>query len=131
MNQDTTFVYTYSAKENKEVEEIRKKYLPKGESKLEELRRLDRKVQNAGMIESLSTGIFGSLIFGLGLCLVMQVIGNGAWWMAIGLLLMGISTCTMLVAYPIYRRLFEKTKRKLVPRILELSDALSGEKNIF
>ena len=33
MNQDTTFVYRYSAKENKEVQEIRRKYLPPAESK--------------------------------------------------------------------------------------------------
>ena len=34
---DTTFSYRYSAKENKEVQEIRRKYLPREESKLEEL----------------------------------------------------------------------------------------------
>ena len=38
MNQETTFIYNYSAKENKEVQEIRNKYLPREESKLEELK---------------------------------------------------------------------------------------------
>lgn len=41
MNQENTFTYKYSAKENKEVQEIRKKYLPQSESKLDELKRLD------------------------------------------------------------------------------------------
>ena len=34
MNQDTTFIYKYSVKENKEVQEIRNKYLPREESKV-------------------------------------------------------------------------------------------------
>ena len=36
MNQENTFSYEYSAKENKEIQEIRKKYLPQSESKLED-----------------------------------------------------------------------------------------------
>lgn len=87
MNQEITFRYDYSAKENIEVQKIRKKYLPQCESKLEELKRLDRTVQNSGMIESLCVGIGGLLIFGLGLCLVMQVIGNGALIAIVGILL--------------------------------------------
>ena len=73
MNQETTFIYNYSAKENKEVQEIRSKYLPREESKLEELKRLDYTVQNSGMIESLCAGIGGILMFGLGLCLLLSV----------------------------------------------------------
>lgn len=53
ISQDNTFSYKYSAVENKEIQEIRKKYLPQSESKLEELKRLDMQVQNAGMAESL------------------------------------------------------------------------------
>jgi len=51
MEKDITFIYSYSAKENKEVQEIRKKYLPQEESKLDELRRLDSAVQTSGMME--------------------------------------------------------------------------------
>lgn len=71
MNQDTTFSYKYSAKENREIQEIRKKYLQQGESKMEELKRLDRYVQSAGTLESLCVGIGGALVFGLGMCLAM------------------------------------------------------------
>ena len=42
MDSNITFSYKYSAKDNKEIQEIRKKYLPKTESKLEELKRLER-----------------------------------------------------------------------------------------
>ena len=41
-NKEETFEYTYSAKQQQEIENIRKKYLPKEEDKMEQLRRLDR-----------------------------------------------------------------------------------------
>ena len=128
MNQDTTFIYCYSAKENKEIQEIRNKYLPREESKLEQLKRLDSTVQNSGIVESLCLGIGGALIFGLGLCLAMQVIASGLIFRMIGILVGIAGIAVMLAAYPIYRKIFNKTKAKLAPRILELSAELSGEK---
>lgn len=38
--ENNSFEYTYSAKRQQEVEEIRKAYLPKEEDKMEQLRRL-------------------------------------------------------------------------------------------
>ena len=129
MNQETTFIYNYSAKENKEVQEIRQKYLPREESKFEELKRLDYTVQNSGMMESLCAGIGGALVFGLGLCLAMQVIGSGIFLIALGVLLGIIGMGGMLAAYPVYRKVFDKTKQKLAPRILELTAELSKTSN--
>lgn len=65
MEKETSFSYSYSAKENKEVQEIRKKYLPQGESKMDELKRFDYTVQTSGIMESFCAGISGALIFGL------------------------------------------------------------------
>ena len=129
MNQDTTFIYRYSAKENMEVQEIRKKYLPREESKFEELKRLDYTVQNSGMMESLCAGIGGALVFGLGMCLAMQVIGSGVFLIALGVLLGIIGMGGMLATYPVYRKVFDKTKQKLAPRILELTAELSKTSN--
>ena len=129
MNQDTTFIYRYSAKENKEVQEIRRKYLPREESKLEELKRLDDMVQNSGTPESLCFGIGGVLIFGLGLCLAMQVIGSGIFAIALGVLLGIVGMVSMIVAYPIYRKVFTNAKTKYAPRILELTAELTSGKN--
>ena len=122
------FTYSYSAKENTEVQAIRKKYLPREESKLEELRRLDETVQASGMVESLSVGIGGALIFGLGMCLAMQVIGSGIVMMILGILIGIVGMIGMLVAYPVYRKVFNQTKEKYTPRILELTTELTGEK---
>lgn len=128
MNQET-FTYSYSAKRNSEVLEIRKKYLPQEESKLEELKRLDNTVQTSGMTESLSAGIGGALVFGLGLCLAMQVIGSGVIIVILGVLLGIVGIAGMLVAYPVYRRVFDNTKQKFTPRILELTAELSKTSN--
>ncbi len=126
---DTAFIYRYSAKENKEVQEIRKKYLPREESKFEEPKRLDYTVQTSGMMESLCAGIGGALVFGLGMCLAMQVIGSGVILIALGVLLGIIGMAGMLAAYPVYRKVFDKPKQKLAPRILELTAEIAGEKN--
>lgn len=125
MKEETTFNYKYSAKENKEIQEIRNHYIPQSESKLEELKRLDSCVQSSGMVQSLSTGLLGILIFGLGLCLAMQILGNGAFFMILGLLLAIVGSIAMFAAYPIYRTVYEKTKAELTPRILELASELS------
>ena len=126
--QKDIFTYSYSAKENAEVQAIRKKYLPKSESKLEELKRLDEMVQASGMAESLSAGIGGALILGLGMCLAMQVIGSGIVMMVLGVLIGIAGIVGMLVAYPVYRKIFKRTKEKYAPRILELTAELTGEK---
>ena len=123
MNQNT-FHYTYSAACNQEVLNIRKKYLPQPESKLEELKRLDKTVQNSGVMESLSAGIGGCIIFGLGLCLAMEVIGSMVW---LGIIIGLIGAAGMLLAYPLYRKRFAKAKAQHTPRILELANELSSQ----
>ena len=127
ISQDNTFSYKYSAVENKEIQEIRKRYLPQSESKLEELKRLDMQVQNAGMVESLCIGIISSLVFGLGMCLAMQIIGTGIGMMVLGIVIGIIGMAGILVAYPVCRRKQRKAKEHLSPRILELTEELYQE----
>ena len=125
---ENTFRYKYSAKENSEIQEIRKKYLPKSESKLEELKRLDSAVEIAGTLEALCAGIGGALIFGLGLCLTMQILGSGIFMMVIGILLGIVGITGMLAVYPVYRKVYAKTKQQHTPRILELTAEFCSEK---
>ena len=123
MTNENTFQYTYSAPENQEVLNIRKKYLPREETKMEELMRLDHQVQSSGVMEALCAGIGGALVFGLGMCLAMKVIGNAMW---LGILIGLIGTAGMLIAYPVYRKIFAKAKNEHTPRILELTAELTG-----
>ena len=119
--ENNPFTYNYSAVRNKEVESIRRKYLPEEESKLETLKRLDYKVQSAGMLESLCIGIIGALVFGIGMCFFLEVFAGEAWLTAI---LMICGTLLMIPAYPIYRRIARKTKAELTPEILRLSEEI-------
>lgn len=115
------FSYRYSAIENKEVQEIRKKYLPQDESKMDELKRLDRYVQVAGQLPSLTVGIIGCFVFGLGLCLAMQNFGES---ILLGVLLGIIGSVGMITAYPIFCSVSQKAKAEYTPRILKLTDEL-------
>jgi len=122
--ENNTFSYNYSAARNKEVESIRKKYMPKEESKLKRLKRLDLHVQMAGTIESLCFGILGALVFGIGMCFFLDVFAGAAWFSA---LFMVIGTLIMIPAYPIYRRIALKTKAELAPEILRLSEEILNQ----
>ena len=125
--ENNTFSYNYSAVRNKEVENIRKKYMPHEESKLERLKKLDLRVQMAGTIESLCFGIVGALVFGIGMCFFLDVFAGASWLSA---LFMVIGSLIMIPAYPIYRRIARKTKTELTPEILRLSEEImSSSKN--
>lgn len=119
--ESNTFSYNYSATRNKEVENIRRKYMPEEESKIEKLKRLDLRVQMAGTIESLCLGIIGALVFGIGMCLFLDVFPGAEWLTAI---LMVCGTLLMIPAYPIYKQIASKTKAQLTPEILRLSEEI-------
>lgn len=127
MNHNTTFSYRYSAQENEEILAIRNKYLPQSESKLDELKRLDKEVQKSGVVEGLTVGIVGLLIFGLGMSFSMQVLGNGIMFIILGVLIAVVGAGVMVAAYMVYRRIYRKTREKYTLRILELAEELAGE----
>ena len=117
-----TFEYTYSAKQQAEIEQIRRKYLPKEEDKMELLRKLDRDATKPGTIWSIAVGVVGCLIFGFGMSCVM------VW--ADSLMILGIVTgiigmIVMGIAYPLYMQITKKQREKLAPQILALTEELS------
>lgn len=121
VNNSESFEYTYSAKEQEEIEKIRKKYLPREEDKMELLRKLDKDVTKPGTIWSLVIGIMGCLLFGVGMCCTLvwadSLFGVGIVVGVIGMAIMG-------VAYPIYIRITKKQQEKLAPQILALAEEL-------
>lgn len=122
MKSDKSFEYTYSAKQQKEVEDIRKKYLPKEEDKMETLRRLDRSAEKPGTIMAIIVGVIGSLILGIGMCCTMvwtdMLFVPG---IVVGILGMGVAG----LAYPIYKNITQKQRAKVAEQILALSAELS------
>ena len=121
MEQENVFIYRYSAKQNREIERIRRKYLPKTENKLDTLRKMDNQVQTAGMVEGLTIGVIGCLIFGIGMCFGLDV-WSGADWLTVLFCVTG--GIIMLPAYPVHKHIARKTKEKLAPEILRLSEEL-------
>lgn len=115
------FSYTYSAPEQQEVKQIREKYVPKEESKLEQLRRLDGSTTKRGMALSLMTGTASALILGLGMCCCM-VWGGWLFIPGIGVGVLGILGISM--AYPMYTSVTKKERERVAPEILRLTEKL-------
>ena len=123
------FNYTYSAKEQEEIKNIRKKYIeqPKEENKMAQLRRLDEGVSAKATRASLTIGIIGTLLMGIGMSLVMTDIGEilgTVLSMAVGIGVGIIGIVLVCFAYPVYNRTLSKEREKIAPEILKLTDEL-------
>lgn len=121
-NNKETFEYTYSAKQQQEIESIRKKYLPKEENKMEQIRKLDREAERPGMIASLATGVIGALILGIGMCCTM-VWGESLF--VLGIFVGVIGSALIAAAYPLYKKVTRVQREKVAEQILALTNELS------
>lgn len=118
--ENRTYTYTYSARQHEEVDNIRKKYLPKEEDKMEQLRRLDQKAAERGKIVAIIAGIVSSLVLGIGMCCTMVWIGFFGAGIIIGI----VGLAGLVMVYPLYLHITAKDRKKLAPQILALSDEL-------
>lgn len=122
MDNNEKFEYTYSAKQQAELETIRKKYLPEEETKMDKLRRLDKSVTRPGTIISIVIGIAGTLIMGLGMCMCLEW-SQFVWGIILGIL--GIAI--LASAYPVFNKITQKQKEKIAPEILRLTEEIERE----
>jgi hypothetical protein len=60
------------------------------------------------------------------MCFFLDVFAGAAWLSA---LFMIIGSLIMIPAYPIYRKIAQKTKTKLTPEILCLTEEIMGSAN--
>lgn len=119
--ENNTFNYTYSAKEQSEIEKIRKKYMPMEQDKLAYVRKLDRSVTNKATTWSLVIGIIGTLIMGTGMSLCMVASKS---FMVLGIVIGVIGMGIVAVAYPVYTRILKKEREKIAPEILRLTEEI-------
>ena len=124
--ENPSFEYTYSAKRQQEVEQIRKAYLPKEEDKMEQLRRLHAVPMQKAQAAALAVGIIGALILGTGMSLCMTELGAalGNLAMTIGILVGVPGLILVALAYPSYRVFLRKERQRIAPEILRLSEEL-------
>ena len=125
------FNYMYSAKEQKEILEIRKKYITPEvkEDKIEHLRRLDEAVTQKATTVSLIFGIVGALMLGIGMSLAMTELVkilnlSNTMSMLVGVLVGIIGIVLVSIAYPVYNRILRHERKKIAPEIIKLTDEL-------
>lgn len=123
MNEDkNSFHYSYSAAQQKEIEKIREKYSPPKEDKMEQLRRLDQRVTQKGIIAGITAGIIGSLILGIGMCCCM--VWQGIWFIP-GIFIGLIGIAGICLAYPLHNRVIKKQREKIAPEMIRLTNELT------
>lgn len=116
-----SFQYTYSAKQQEEIKQIRKKYLPKEDDKMEQLRKLDRRATLPGSIVSITVGLIGALIMGFGMS--CSLVWTDTMFLP-GIIFGLVGMIVAVLAYPIYLFITKKQREKLAPEILKLTDEL-------
>lgn len=131
MENKDTFKMTYSASQQEEIDQIRRKYVPKEPSKMERLRALDAAVESKAAAISIAVGVVGTLILGLGMSLAMSDLGTllGAAAFPAGIVIGVVGIAVLGCAYPIYHRTLKKERAKIAPEILKLTDELTNGSN--
>ena len=125
-NSKEGFSYVYSAKEQEEIKNIRKKYAAPEDNKMEQLRKLDRQVTQKAQAWAIALGVVGALILGTGMSIAMTdltgFLGGTAMFIGIPVGLIGI--VLVALAYPVYNRILKKERQRIAPEILRLTDEL-------
>lgn len=116
------FKYSYSAREQEEINEILKKYIPKQEtdSAILEIKKLDRRVTNRANAAGISAGIIGLLILGFGMSCVL------VWQdtlFALGVIIGIVGIAVTASAYHIYKLVLKRERKKAAPQIMRLAKA--------
>lgn len=124
MDNEEKFNYSYAApnqSERREIENIKKQYLEplQNEDKLEQLRDLNRRAVQPPQIAGLTVGIVGTLVMGLGMAMVLE------WSVTLwGSIVGGFGAIVAGAAYPLYRCILKRNKRRYGRQIIDLSDEL-------
>lgn len=126
MEQNESFRYTYSAEQQKEIEAIRKKYLPKEDDKMAQLRMLHALPTRRAQASAISVGVIGLLVLGTGMSLAMTDFGAilGDLALVIGIFTGIIGMVLITLAYPTYNRVLKNQRKRIAPEILKLTDEL-------
>ena len=118
---ENTFEYTYSAPQQAEIKRIREKYIPKEETKMDQLRRLDNSATQKGTVVSLVVGTISALILGVGMCCTMVWADQ---WFFQGIIIGIVGLIGIALAYPLYARITKKEREKVASEIMRLTDEL-------
>lgn len=113
--------------EKQVVEKIKNYYSEKSneQSKIDELKALDRKVKAPAKAFAYTYGSVGSLVLGTGMTMAMKVIGASvAALMPVGLVVGVLGIAMVSTTYPIYQKILAKRKAKYSDEIVAKSNEL-------
>ncbi len=103
------------------AESIANEYTVKDTTKVVQLRKLDNAAKRPANIFACTFGVICSLILGVGMCLSMNVIGDGSTAMTVVGIIVGLlGIAGISVNYPIYKKLLAKGKNKYASDIIRL-----------
>ena len=129
-NDQQEFIYTYSAKDQSEIDRIRQKYETNPvDEKLQRLHNLDASVHNSATAASIAVGTIGSLIMGFGMSMCMTDMGrilgdHRDLAMTVGILIGLVGGALAGLAYPLYSLILRRERKRIAPEILRLTDEL-------
>lgn len=128
-NTESSFKYTYSAKEQDEIKRIRQKYQSQEEDSMARLRKLDASATSKATVIALVLGIVGALIFGMGMSLIMTDLAvllgmTGMTNIIVGIITGVLGVILAALAYPVYNKVLKREREKIAPEILRLTDEL-------
>ncbi len=110
------------------AETIANEYAPKDTSKVVALKKLDRKAKSKANLFGYTFGIIMALVLGTGMCLSMNIIGNGSTAMTVFGIIVGIiGIVGVSLNYPIYKKLLESGKKQYAFEIMQLAKEISEE----
>jgi F0F1-type ATP synthase assembly protein I len=110
------------------AEKIASEYTVKTTSKLEALKKLDRKAKQTAEIVAYTLGVIAALVLGTGMSLSMGVIGDKSITsMIIGIIVGLIGIFGVSINYFIYKKLIAKGKMKYGSDIIRLAKSISEE----
>lgn len=108
------------------AEAIANEYAPKETSKVKALKRLDRKAKSTANIFGYTFGVIMTLVLGTGMCLSMNVLGDGSQiTFIVGIVIGVIGLIGVGTNYPIYKKLLENGKQKYAFDIMQLAKEIS------
>ena len=128
-NTESSFKYTYSAKEQDEIKRIRQKYQSQEEDSMTQLRKLDASATSKATVIALVLGIVGALILGMGMSLIMTDLAvllgmTGMTNIIVGIITGVLGIILAALAYPVYSKVLKREREKIAPEIIRLTDEL-------
>jgi len=121
-----SFEYTYNAAQQQEIKDIRSKYLPREEDKMERLRKLHNSATQKAQSASIAVGVIGALLLGTGMSLCMTELGAalGLLSLILGVAVGLVGILLVALGYPVYNRILTRERRRIAPEVLRLSEEL-------